>query len=389
MRVLILSWRDSGHPEAGGSETFVERVSEGLVELGHDVTVFTAGYPGAAAREVRDQRLFLRRGHRYSVYGRAALHLARSRHYDVVLDIQNGVPFWTPLWTRTPVVNVVHHVHREQWPEVFGPVRARFGWWLESEVAPRVYAGRHYVTVSEASRDELATLGVEPQRVEVVYSGNDLPRLPADWAVPRTPHPSLVVLGRLVPHKRVELALETVGRLSDRFPDLRLTVVGQGYWEPELKEAARQLGVADRVEFAGFVEDDVKHTLLASSWLHLLPSVKEGWGLVVVEAGFHGTPTVAFRSAGGTTESVVHGVTGLLADDDDGFVDAVSRLLDEEATRTGFGEAARTHSRRFSWEETTRGVEKALAAAAGESLRPGSGGTPRDQQVGQVTSRRT
>ncbi|MCU0266331.1 MAG: glycosyltransferase family 4 protein [Actinomycetia bacterium] len=389
MHVLILTWRDSGHPEAGGSETFVERVSEGLIALGHDVTVFTAGYPGASAREVRDQRVFLRRGRRYSVYGRAALHLAGRRRYDVVLDIQNGVPFWTPLWTRTPVVNVVHHVHREQWPEVFGPLRSRFGWWLESDVAPRVYAGRPYVTVSEASRDELAALGVAPERVEVVYSGNDLPRLPADWAVPRTPHPSLVVLGRLVPHKRVELALEAVHRLSDRFPDLRLTVVGQGYWEPELKQTAHRLGVADRVDFVGFVEEDVKHRLLASSWLHLLPSVKEGWGLVVVEAGFHGTPTVAFRSAGGTTESVVHGVTGLLADDDDGFVHSVERLLDEHGIRAGFGAAARSHARRFSWEATTRGVERALLKASG---RPTPSDHTDEETVvpqGEVSARRT
>jgi glycosyltransferase involved in cell wall biosynthesis len=225
--------------------------------------------------------------------------------------------------------------------------------------------------------------------VEVVYSGNDLPRLPADWAVPRTPHPSLVVLGRLVPHKRVELALEAVHRLSDRFPDLRLTVVGQGYWEPELKQTAQRLGVADRVDFAGFVEEDVKHRLLASSWLHLLPSVKEGWGLVVVEAGFHGTPTVAFRSAGGTTESVVHGVTGLLADDDDGFVHSVERLLDEHGIRAGFGAAARSHARRFSWEATTRGVERALLKASGRPMP--SDHTDEEPVVpqGEVSARRT
>lgn len=366
MRVLILSWRDSGHPEAGGSETFVERVSEGLVRLGHDVTVFTARYPGAVDSECRDSRAFVRRGGRFSVYLRAGMHLVRHHTYDVVLDIQNGVPFWTPLWTRTPVVNVVHHVHREQWPEVFGPVSSRFGWWLESKAAPRIYARRPYLTVSEATRDELASLGIDKSRVHVVYSGNDLPRLPSDRAVPRTPYPSLVVLGRLVPHKRVDLALETVRRLTNRFPGLRLTVVGQGYHEAELKARAQELGVAASVDFVGFVEDEVKHQLLAASWLHLLPSMKEGWGLVVVEAGFNGTPTVAFRSAGGTTESVVDGVTGVLVDDDDeAFLQAVDDLLSNPERRGVLGEQARAHAHGFSWEATTDGVEAVLRETLG------------------------
>ena len=58
-----------------------------------------------------------------------------------------------------------------------------------------------------------------------------------------------------------------------------------------------------------------KHQLLARAWVHAMPSLKEGWGLVVVEAGVHGTPTVAFRTAGGPADSIVDGETGLLVDD--------------------------------------------------------------------------
>jgi glycosyltransferase involved in cell wall biosynthesis len=384
VRVLIFTWRDAGHPEAGGSETFVERVSDGLVALGHQVTIFTAGYEGAARAESHSGRSYLRRGGRYSVYGRAGAHLLASRgRYDVVLDVQNGVPFWTPLWTRTPVVNVVHHVHREQWPEVFGPLRSRFGWWLESRVAPRVYAGRDYLTVSDATRQELVTLGIPADRVSVVYSGNDLP-VPDDRpATTRTEHPSMVVLGRLVPHKRVELALESLAAHRADHPGLRLTIVGHGYWEPDLRARADELGVTDAVEFAGFVDEDTKHTLLAQSWVQLLPSVKEGWGLVVLEAGFHRTPTVAFRSAGGTTESIVDRGTGLLAQDDQDFVDGVGLLLRDHALREELGRSAHDHARKFSWEGTAKGVEEVLARAAGTPA--GAGRDPRPE----VTSSRT
>lgn len=364
LRVLFLSWRDHGHPEAGGAEAFLDRVSASLRARGHEVTIFTAGYPGAATNQVVAGRRFLRRGGRFSVYVRGALHLLRrGRDYDVVVDIQNGIPFWSSAVTRTPVVNLVHHVHREQWPEVFGPVRARFGWWLESWLAPRVYRSSRYLVVSKATRDELAALGVGSDRISVVYSGKeDIPDLSHQA---RTAHPSLVVLGRLVPHKRVEVALRTVATLREQFPGLALDVVGHGYWQDELRDEAVRLGIADSVRFLGFVENDEKHQLLAGAWLNLLPSLKEGWGLAIVEAGAHGTPSLAFRSAGGTTESVIDGLTGRLVESDEEFVSAVAELLCDAQARSTMGEAARMHAMSFNWEATTDAVEDLLTAVAG------------------------
>ena len=304
LRVLLLNWRDTGHPEGGGAETHLERIAGGLREAGHHVQVRCARYPGAPTREVVDGVHVVRRGGRFTVYLHTALALARQRRrWDVVVDVQNGMPFWSPLFTRAPVVNLTHHLHREQWRVIFGPALGRVGWWLESRVAPRVYRRCRYVTVSQATRTDLGRLGIGPARVSVVYSGMDAPVLPLDAdAWPRSATPSLVVLGRLVPHKRVEVALRTLAELRARWPELTLTVAGQGYWEDELRAEAERLGVADAVHFAGHVDDVTKHRLLARAWLHLMPSVKEGWGLVVVEAAAHGTPTVGLpvrrRAAG-------------------------------------------------------------------------------------------
>ena len=219
---------------------------------------------------------------------------ARST-YDVVVDVQNGVPYLSPLATRTPVVNLVHHVHREQWPVVFGPRTARFGWWLESGSRPRVYRGTSYVAVSDSTKRELVDLGVDADRVTIIHNGTDA-------VADATPHaltaPRVVVLGRLVPQKRVEIALDAVAELRARVPGLHLDVVGSGWWEPQLRAHVAALGLEDDVTFHGHVSETEKHRLLARAWVHAMPSLKEGWGLVVVEAGVHGTPTVAFRSAG-------------------------------------------------------------------------------------------
>jgi glycosyltransferase involved in cell wall biosynthesis len=367
LRILLLNWRDSGHPEGGGAESFCERVASGLAALGHDVTVRCARYPGAVPDETVDGVAYVRRGGRFTVYPRAALALARCRRgYDVVLDVQNGMPFWAPLFTRALVVNVTHHLHREQWTAVFGAL-GRLGWWLESRLAPRVYRRCRYLTVSAATRADLVAVGVDADRVGVVYSGLDAPVLPVDAAAwPRSPQPSIVVLGRLVPHKRVELAIDAVAAL----PGATLTVVGHGYWEPQLRAYAEQLGVADAVTFTGYVDDVTKHRLLASAWVHALPSVKEGWSLAVVESAAHGTPTVAFRSAGGPTESVLDGQTGLLVEDLTGFAVALHRLLTEPALRESMGRAARAHAAGFSWPATAAAVEAELRTLTGLPPRP-------------------
>jgi glycosyltransferase involved in cell wall biosynthesis len=371
LRVLLLNWRDSGHPEGGGAESFCERVASGLAALGHDVTVRCARYPGAAADEVVDGVAYVRRGGRFTVYPRAALALARRRRaFDVVIDVQNGMPFWAPLFTRARVVNVTHHLHREQWSAVFGGVLGRVGWWLESRVAPRVYRRCRYLTVSEATRADLLAVGVAAERVAVVYSGLDAPVLPVDSAAwPRSPQPSVVVLGRLVPHKRVELAMDAIAAI----PGATLTVVGHGYWEAQLRAYAARAGVADSVTFAGFVDDVTKHRLLASAWVHALPSVKEGWSLAVVESAAHGTPTVAFRSAGGPTESVRDGETGLLVEDEAGFTAALRRLLVDPVLRDGMAKAARVHAARFSWSATAAVVEAELRALTGLPPRSAAG----------------
>ena len=73
--------------------------------------------------------------------------------------------------------------------------------------------------------------------------------------------------------------------------------------------------MAKHVHLLGFVDEATKHHELASAWVALAPSAKEGWGLNVVDAASHGVPTVAHHGAGGLSESIVDGVTGLLVDD--------------------------------------------------------------------------
>lgn len=347
--VLFLVWRDTRHPEGGGSEVYVEHMARHLASTGHDVTIFCAAHPAAPADEVVDGVRFVRRGGRLGVYARGLLYLrTRGRHADVVVDVQNGISFFSPLVRRRPVTVLVHHIHREQWQMVYPGWRGRLGWWLESRAAPRVNRGHRYITVSQASADELATLGVDPDAITVVHNGVDLPA-PRE-PLPRSTRPTLCVLARLVPHKRVEHALEAVAKLSVDIRDLRLDVIGDGWWRDHLTARTEELGIEGQVTFHGHVDAGRRDDLLDSSWVMLAPSVKEGWGLAVIEAAAHGVPTVAYAAAGGVRESVVDGVTGHLVDDVEQLVEAARVLLTDHAVRHQMSLAAREHALDFDWD---------------------------------------
>jgi glycosyltransferase involved in cell wall biosynthesis len=367
--VLLLCWRDTDHPQGGGSERYLERIGGELARDGVRVTLRTAAYPGAPASEVRDGIRISRGGGRLTVYPLALAAIVAGRRGrgplaglspDVVVDTQNGIPFFARWVMRAPVVVLVHHCHRRQWP-VAGAVLGRVGWFIESRLSPLVHRNSQYLTVSLPSAEDLVSLGVDAERVSVVRAGTD----PSPDVGEVTAHPrTLCVLSRLVPHKQIEHALEVMARLAPTHPDVTLDVIGDGWWSTQLRERATELGVDQRVTFHGHVSELDKHRLLAGSALHLMPSQTEGWGLAVVEAAAHGVPTIGYRSSRGLTDSVVDGVTGLLVDDLDEMVSATAELLDEPAHCRELGDKARERTGDYSWSAAAARVKHVLTEAA-------------------------
>ncbi|MDP9168374.1 MAG: glycosyltransferase family 4 protein [Actinomycetota bacterium] len=365
--VLLLCWRDTGHPQGGGSETYLQRIGSQLAADGVDVTLRTARYPGAPRREVLDGVTVSRGGGHYSVYVRAGLAMVAARiglgplrrvRPDVVIDSQNGIPFLARLAYGRRSVVLVHHCHREQWP-VAGRVMSRLGWFIESTLSPRLHRENQYVTVSLPSARDLTDLGVEADRVAVVRNGLD--QAPAETlTLPRSSTPRVAVLSRLVPHKQIEDVLDAVAELLPRTPELRLDVVGGGWWHDRLVAHASRLGIIDAVTFHGHVDDHAKHELLQRCWVHVLPSRKEGWALAVIEAAQHAVPTIGYRSSGGLTDSIVDGVTGLLVDDHGELVARLDGLLSDPVLREQLGAKAQLRSGDFSWPQSADAMRTVL-----------------------------
>jgi glycosyltransferase involved in cell wall biosynthesis len=357
--VLLLCWRDTGHPQGGGSETYLQRIGAQLAASGVAVTLRTARYPGALRHEVIDGVRISRAGGRYSVYPWALVAMAAGRlgfgplrtvRPDVVVDTQNGLPFLAQLVYGRRVAVLVHHCHREQWP-VAGPVLGRIGWLVESRLSPRLHRHNQYVTVSLPSARDLVALGVTNDRIAVVRNGLDEAAAPS-LRGPRAATPRVVVLSRLVPHKQIEDALEAVALLRPRIHALHLDIVGGGWWWQRLVDYAARRGISEAVTFHGHVDDVTKHHVVQQSWVHMLPSRKEGWGLAVVEAAQHGVPTIGYRSSGGLADSIVDGVTGVLVDDHAELVDRLQQLLGDAVLRDQLGAKAQARSAEFSWRQS-------------------------------------
>jgi glycosyltransferase involved in cell wall biosynthesis len=373
--VLLLCWRDTGHPQGGGSETYLQRIGAELAASGIDVTLRTARYAGAPRREVVDGVRISRAGEHHSVYVWALVAMAAARiglgplrraRPDVVVDTQNGLPFLARLLYGRRVVVLVHHCHREQWP-VAGPVLGRLGWFVESRLSPRVNRRNQYVTVSLPSARDLVALGVDNERIAVVRNGLD--EAPAQTlSGPHAAGPRVVVLSRLVPHKQIEDALVAVAELRSRIPGLHLDIVGDGWWRRRLVDHVHRLDMSDAVTFHGHVDDVTKHHVLQSSWVHVLPSRKEGWGLAVMEAAQHKVPTIGYRSSGGLSDSIVDGVTGILVDNRAELVDRLEQLLCDPVLRDQLGAKAQARSIEFSWTQSADAMRTVLEAAQAGTL---------------------
>jgi glycosyltransferase involved in cell wall biosynthesis len=364
---LLLCWRDTGHPQGGGSETYLQRIGAQLAASGVAVTLRTARYAGARRKEIIDGISISRAGGRYSVYVWALLAMAASRvglgplgqvRPDVVIDTQNGWPFFARLVFGKRVAVLVHHCHREQWP-LAGSWLGRLGWYCEATFSPRTHRCNQYVTVSLPSARDLADLGIGAERIAIVRNGLDQAP-PHTLRLPRSITPRVAVVSRLVPHKQIEDALEAVALLRRRMPGLHLDIVGDGWWHDRLVAHAGRLGISNAVTFHGHVCDAAKHEVVQRAWVHVLPSRKEGWGLAVTEAAQHAVPTIGYRYSGGLTDSVIDGVTGVLVDDHAELVERLAELLSDAQLRDDLGRKAQARCGEFSWRQSADAMRTVL-----------------------------
>lgn len=360
----MVNWQDRQNPHSGGAEIHLHEVFGRLAARGHEVTLLVSSWQGAPARAVIDGMDVHRTGGRHTfpimapVYHRR--HLAQ-RSFDIVIEDLNKVPVLAPRWRRTPAVLLVHHLFgTTAFEEAAFPVAAAT--WLMEQPLARLYRGLPVQAVSESTARDLVRRGFERRRIEVIENGVDLEYYSTAPEATRFAEPTVLYLGRLKRYKRVDLIVRAIARLRDDGVDARLIIAGQGDARRDLERVTAELGLTDRVRFAGFVSEDEKRELFRRTWVHVLTSPKEGWGISNVEAAACGTATVASDSPG-LRDSVRDGVTGFLAPhgDVEALAGRLARILGDPALRDELGTQARAFAEQFSWDRTADRTEAHLS----------------------------
>lgn len=312
----------------GGAERWYRNLAERLVADGHQVTYLTRrqwepadapAIPGVRVVAVSPGGdLYGSDGNRRTGpplrFGAGVLaHLARhGRDYDVVHTA--SFPYFSllaagamrPLGRYRIVVDWHEVWSREYWRQYLGPVAGRIGYAVQRLC---VWVPQRAFCFSRLFRDRLRAEGLrgDVTVLEGEYDG------PLALPQPRPAEPVVVFAGRHIAEKRAPAVVDAIARARERGLEVRGLILGDGPQRPLVLEAIARHGLQDVVEAPGFVDAAVVSAALDDALCLLHPSSREGYGLVVVEAGAHGTPTIVV--AGEDNASVELITTG-----DNGFV---------------------------------------------------------------------
>ena len=349
MRILILTWRDLAHPQAGGAEVYTEQVARRWATGGHEVTVFASAVEGRPDEEVVDGYRVVRRGGRLTVYRAARTWYAANGQgqFDVVIDMVNTVPFKAHQWiTDTPVMAFFHQTAEECWHFNAPMPVAILGRYVLEPRWIKAYRGRTVMVVSQSTADALARFGVH--NTVILPEGFEPVAVPD---VAKEDKPTVVWCARLVPYKRPQDVVEAARIAREQIPDLQVWIMGGGPMLEELRKTA-----PDGVDILGRVDENDKNERMARAHVHVATSAREGWGLVVSEAAALGTPTIAYNTPGLKDSTMA--AKGQLCPPNPAalaafLVEALPRLQENPVALLPYGGA-------HSWDEVADSMEAAV-----------------------------
>ncbi len=363
MRILAINWQDRKHPYAGGAEVHLHEICDRLGAKGHEITLLCCGFEGAPAEEIYDNMRIVRRGGRLLFnFGvkRWTRELMTNDAFDVVIDDINKIPFYTARFVDRPILGIVHHLFGKAIYQEVDPVSASYVYFAEALV-PRYYRAVPMMVVSESTRDDLVSRGMNRDLIRVVHNGIDLTQYSPGAAGSKAVEPTICFLGRVKRYKSIDHMLQAMSNLQKDVPSLKAHIVGSGGDEKRLRGIAERLGISNRVTFHGYLSLEQKIDIVRQSWVVVCPSVKEGWGLTNIEANACGTPVIC-ADVPGLRDSARDDQTGLLYPYGDiaALTDRIRRMINDSDLRMRLTTGALAWAGRFSWDRAAEETEHIL-----------------------------
>lgn len=364
-RIKMVAWRDLDDPEAGGSEIHAHEVAKRWADAGIEVSIRTSGIAGRGSTTERDGYGAERRSGRYGVFPSVIAQGLRSKagEGDALVEIWNGMPFFSPIWFGGPRMTILHHVHEEMWQMVLPGMLGRLGDFIERKLAPPLYRSERIMTLSESSKEEIVErLRLASDHVVVAPPGIS-PHFRSGEA--KSSHPLVVAVGRLVPVKRFDVLIKELSQVRRSVPDLEAVIVGEGYERPALESLIHSLGAESWISMPGFVDDAELVSWYQRAWVVASASLREGWGMTLTEAAACGTPSVCTNIAG-HRDAVSPGRSGILVDDLSSISTGLIEVLTDDGLRNQLQDGALLWAERFSWDATAAiALEQLTHSASG------------------------
>jgi len=357
MHILLFSWRDIKNPKAGGSELYFHEISKKLVENGNKVTWICGAWNGCKKEEVVDGIKILRAGSELSLYLLAPLAYFKLKEKpDIIIDLENGIPFFTPLYAKERKILHIHHVHHDVWfKEALGKgikekIIASIGYFLEAKIMPFVYKGQKIITISKSSAEEINKLGFG----KVIGVVNPAIEIKVNPNIRRTSYPSILFLNRIKKYKGADVLIRAFLRICNEkeMKNAVLYICGDGDYLKEIKELAKG---EERIKILGKIIEKEKYELMNKCWFFINPSFKEGWGIVNIEANYFGMPVIG-SDVGGIKDSVINNKTGLLFKygDEKELAEKILELIKDKKLRQKLSKNGFKWARSFSWDKTSK-----------------------------------
>ena len=368
MRFLMLNWRDPKNPLAGGAERVTRAYLSALVKRGHEVSWYANDFAGCSRGETIDGIQIVRGGGMGSSVVKAVQWYKTQKPFDLVMDQHHGIPWYAPWWCRTNCVAYIHEILGPIWSAFYPWPISTFGRWQE-RWTHWFYREVPFWTPSRCTRDQLQSHGV--RTVKVIPNGvstvalASLPDKPLDSPL------RLAVVSRLAPNKRIDHAIRTTRCLIDKGIQARLTIVGAGDVEGQLRQLTADLQLNDRVVFTGPLSEADKDAELQKAHFLLHTSMREGWGLNVIEANAMGTPGAVYPVAG-LIESTLQDETGLISESEtpESLAAALAAILPTPEKYRRFRVQAWTRARMLHWDNVLPGACDWLEERGGKTGGP-------------------
>ncbi|MFC2001729.1 glycosyltransferase family 4 protein [Chloroflexota bacterium] len=287
-----------------------------------------------------------------------------GKHVDIIIDDVAPVPSLAYPISRIqgkPTYAIIHEFLGFEWFRSRDTVTAILG--FSAQRLLKVFNFDKIITVSQFTRDRLVKFGLNPEKIFVIPNGIDPSRI-NHYDEGILPNNSISVLGRLVKLKGHIYLIKAMKIVATEIPGIRLNIIGDGPLRNLLEAKVTEYGLDHNIIFWGRVSDQQKFNILRSSEIFVMPSLLEGFGIVLLEAMACNLPIVAnnllvFR------EIFLDGKTGYLVDvkNTEEFASKIVELLKDEQQRKEMGKYNREYVKQFSWDRTADMEEKVLLGA--------------------------